>query len=458
METLQLCVIGFGVSGIALTRWAKMKGLNFITLESKPFSGGVWRTKSYPGLILQTTKHSYSFSDEPMPRHFPLHPTHEQILQYMKDYIAKHDLEDNVRYNQEVSHVTKSQDGYHIVSYRDKRKGSQLLKRIKCKYLAVASGLYTSAKYPDEIDSTCYRGDFCHASEFAQDNAYHNYDFLDKRVVIIGNGPSGCDLATLAVKKGAKNVTVLYRTPRWIFTRYLGNIGLNFFTNRLFLWISMKLPTTVFLACLYVVFFIPYYLFGLRHNLDLPTRIVNRNNLALNEEFVFFLNIHKIQYLRSSVINFKGKTVVNKDHEGKETHLDSDICICATGYHQGVPFLKRDKMPLLYKRILDPNDETLAFIGFSPSFNWVQLSDLQARWFVKMICGEMILPNKWERDKQLRDDIKKNEKLLTEYHDLAYLAYIYSDDLFAQMGLVKTPMNWITQWWEPARFDQWAGI
>jgi thioredoxin reductase len=458
METFQLGIIGFGVSGIAMTRWAQEKGINFVTLERESTLGGVWGYNSYPGLILQTTKYSYSFSDEAMPQHFPLHPTYKQILQYLRNYVATHNLEDNVRYNLEVTDITKNKAGLHVISCRDKTKGSQILRRIKCKFLAIASGFYTEPKYSPTLDFSSFRSETCHSSDFAEGKKYNGYDFNNKRVVVIGNGPSGCDLATRAVKEGAKEFSLLYRTPKWIFTRYLGTIGLNFFTNRLFLWISMKLPTPLFLACLYVVFFIPYYLFGMKHNLDLPHSIVNRNNLALNEDFILLLNQKKFNYLRSDSISLTNKEITITDSKRGPRTLDSDICISATGYNQGIPFLQDSRLPLLYKRILHPDDSTIGFIGFSPSFNWVQLSDLQARWFTKYIAGEMILPDELSRKHQLERDIKLNKNTQTEYHDLAYLAYVYSDDLFHQMGLTKPPSTWLKQWWQPAEYNHWAGI
>ena len=40
--------------------------------------------------------------------------------------------------------------------------------------------------------------------------------FKDKNIVIIGNGPTGCDLATLALNYKPKSVTILFRTKRWL--------------------------------------------------------------------------------------------------------------------------------------------------------------------------------------------------------------------------------------------------
>ena len=47
-----LCIIGMGISGIAVTRWAKEYNMNVIVLEKNSKIGGVWFEKSYPNVIL----------------------------------------------------------------------------------------------------------------------------------------------------------------------------------------------------------------------------------------------------------------------------------------------------------------------------------------------------------------------------------------------------------------------
>ena len=198
---------------------------------------------------------------------------------------------------------------------------------------------------------------------------------------------SGCDIACLASNKGAKSVDILYRSPKWIFPRYVGLIGLNFFSNRLFLWIATKLPIHLFLSVLYFVFYLPYYLSGNHEGIKMPNKIVNRNNLTLNEQVISYINNGKISYQQSSnIILHDNQVTYYVDNVKQEKEID--WVIYATGYNIGVPFMGLEKIPHLYKRCLNPNDPNMIYVGFAPSFNWVQVSDLQARWFVKMILGK----------------------------------------------------------------------
>ena len=75
-----LCIIGMGVSGIAVARWAREYNIDIIVLEKNSNIGGCWLEKSYPNVILQTTKYSYSYSDYPMPDNYPLYPTRKNII------------------------------------------------------------------------------------------------------------------------------------------------------------------------------------------------------------------------------------------------------------------------------------------------------------------------------------------------------------------------------------------
>ena len=101
----ELCIIGFGISGIACLRWAKEYNIDAIVFEKNSTFGGCWHTSSYKSAILQTRKNSYSFSDMPMPDSFNNYPTRDEILQYLEKYIDFHNLNQDVYYNQEISNI-----------------------------------------------------------------------------------------------------------------------------------------------------------------------------------------------------------------------------------------------------------------------------------------------------------------------------------------------------------------
>ena len=65
-------------------------------------------------------------------------------------------------------------------------------------------------------------------------------------------------------------------------------------------------------------------------------------------------------------------------------------------------------MPLLYKRIvcLEKNFEDIGFIGFAPSFNWIQVSDLQARWYLHYIEKLSSKLTRKQMDNTIQNDLK----------------------------------------------------
>ena len=463
MQILDVCIIGFGISGIAMTRWAKQGNLSMLTIEREKTYGGVWHSKSYPGVILQTTKYSYSFSDMPMSEKTSLHPSHIEILAYLKSYITKHRLDKYVKYNTEVVSATKDAEGLYRITYRNRDTGG--INSVYSRHLAICSGFYTTPKYINSLVKSQFKGKITHISEFSEKiqgnrdtpDLIKNSDFKDKRVLVIGNGPSGCDIACLAINNNAKDVSILYRSHKWIFPRYIGLLGLNFFSNRLFLWIATKLPINIFLSMLYVVFYIPYYMTGNKSNIKMPNKIVNRNNLTLNEQVVRYINNDKILYQQSTNIMLHDNQVTYYVDNVKHNR-DIDWVIYATGYNVGIPFIKLDKIPDLYKRFLNPEDPNMVFIGFAPSFNWVQVSDLQARWFVKMIMGKIKKPSIGEMREKLNNELERFDKLPYEYYDLAYLSYIYCDDLSYELGIYPKTKKIFSHWWQVPKYNEWEGF
>ena len=84
---VDLCIIGFGISGIALAKQSISNNLKVIVLEKNSNFGGCWYNKSYKNTQLQTSKYSYSFSDMPMSSKTGLHPNNIEIIKYCKCYM-----------------------------------------------------------------------------------------------------------------------------------------------------------------------------------------------------------------------------------------------------------------------------------------------------------------------------------------------------------------------------------
>ena len=230
-------IIGAGVSGIASAKECIKEGYTIKIFEKENSLGGVWYTKSYPGCKLQTSRESYKFSDIEYPKDTPIYPGREEVINYLKDAVNKYNIEPFISYN---SNVTKTEydnslDKWTIIYsvHGDKDKYSTF----QCDYLIVASGFYGSKQNKTiRYNNSLIGNKIFFASEFSYTGSLQPSIFNNKRVVIIGNGPTGCDLASIANENTANEIYVIYKSRRWIFQRYLWktlSVHL-YFTNRFF--------------------------------------------------------------------------------------------------------------------------------------------------------------------------------------------------------------------------------
>ena len=294
--------------------------------------------------------------------------------------------------------------------------------------------------------------DIYHSYQFSSEYKLSPNIFKNKKVVIIGNGPTGCDLATLACDNCSTSVHLLYRTNRWIFTRKSGIINNYFYTNRLMFLLTKYISYIIIIVWLKIMFYFSYYSSGYTKQIPQPNTIITRNNIALSETIYEYINQKKITYHNASSINIVGNQCTYTNNNSI-IQLQPDIIIFATGYSSHLPFLNITSVPHLYRRIVHPSLPNCGFVGFSASFNWAQVSDIQARWFMKTIQGDIQLPRKKEMIQDIRNNVYTWKSLPYEYNDLTYVAYDYADQLAADMKL-KSKKRWLTI----AKYNDWEGF
>jgi len=397
-----IIIIGFGISGIISTRLALKYGFTPVVYEKNSTFGGVWLTHNYLNCKLQTTKYAYSFSDFSMPDDYPLYPSGDQVYTYLENYIHKHSLEQYVKYNSAVQSLKKVDDNWEMYVNNNK-------------YI-----------YKNVIISTGFYGDKISKFEFSiLPNEIKDVQmFKDKNVVIIGNGPSGCDSACLSTESGAKSTTLLYRSPRWIFPRYTYGISTHFLTWRIFLLIGYYMPNDFLRVILIALFCLTYYIYD--NKITFPKDKPSRKNITMNENIFDYYKKGQLDYRNGAVIDVSSKsiTTINCNYE-------YDILIDATGYKTGISLLGyHDNLPKLYKNIIFPGDTSLACIGFAATFNWIQVSELQATWYFNLLLnkiniGSLIDQKLWIGNKDATSD---------DYHDHAFLVYQYIDTLYKDLN------------------------
>jgi len=403
-------IVGFGISGIAACRWAIDLGFEPTVFEKNSTFGGCWLTNSYEDCKLQTSKYNYSFSDIPMPSNYPLYPSGDQIFKYLKDYITYHNLEKYTNYNSNVQSIKLIDNIWELVS-------NNIL--YKFNFLIISSGFYSTKKQlphsiiPREVKANMFNG---------------------KDVVLIGNGPSGCDLSCLAVKNNAKSVTLIYRSPKWIIPRYICGISLHFLTNQFLLKKAMKHHTYLikFLLCVFIKIYYITKKINIFFNIKIPNEKITRLNLAMNDEIYKFISQNKIAYNNETLVNVNNdNTIETVDLSFNKLIYKYDILIDCTGYKQSIPLLGyNDSIPSLYKNIIIPGYNNIGIIGFASVFNWLETSDLQVRWLLNVFKKNIILPSKEEQlvNINYQTSVLKKEYRV-DYNDRAYTIHNYMKSL-----------------------------
>jgi len=408
----EIGIIGFGISGIAACRWAIHYGFKPVVYEKNNSLGGVWLTHNYVNCRLQTTKYSYHFSDMEMLDDLDIYPKGQDVLEYIKTYVSKHNLEKYVQYNANVQSLKKVDNAWEIIVDGNK---------FSYKYMIVSTGFYGTSI--NRLSNSLLPNDIINPKE----------TFRDKNVIVVGNGPSGCDMACLVVENMAEKVKLLYRTPRWIFSRFAGMFSLHFFTWRFFLTIAYYLPRPILRILLILLYLIPIFWYGYKLQIEFPEEKVSRYNLVLNDLLYYYVNHNFIEMKREPVVSIEEKYVITTKDK-----YEYDIVVDATGYKSGIPLIGYyDKIPKLYRNILIPGDSSIAFIGYVASFSWVQVSELQCHWYYRHILGKFGIPNQEKQQQTIGEIIGR------DYHDYAYLVYFYINLLRKDMGL-REFNNWFS--------------
>ena len=241
-------------------------------------------------------------------------------------------------------------------------------------------------------------------------------------------------MVSYAKTRGAKSVTLLYRSPRWIYPRKIYGIGSFFLINRWTISLARWLPVWLVVVVLKTLFKITYLLMGISTRIPLPYQGISRDNFAINTNFLELLRHPKdkvfYHQISPNTTSFAKKTTFTyRNKEKKLSHnLPCDTVVCATGYQQNINFLSK-KHSLLYRRIIPINDYSICYIGFSASFNWARVADCQARWWVKAIQGRIIIPNINQQRAEINLKKKVNQRRKLDYEDLSYEVYQYLDTL-----------------------------
>jgi thioredoxin reductase len=375
MTSPRYCVIGAGAAGLSALQQLRQAGHHVECFEKTDRVGGHWHT-DYEALHLITSRDMTHFEGFPMPADYPHFPRRDQVRAYIESYAAHHGLHDHITFDTEIVSVTPVQGrrgpagtyGWQVISSRgDEGIFDAVL---------IANGHLWEARVPEVPGE--FTGKELHSSE------YNNVQDLDgDRVLVVGAGNSGCDLAVdVAQHRREADIVIrhgVFFQPKTYFGRPRQEVSfLQEFSpeeqdliNRLLARVSIG------------------------QNQDYPGMPApEADTLAGGPTTVNDLLLYWIHHGRVGVVpgisRFEGRTV----HFTDGTCREYDSILWATGFRVRLPFVGdelitwRDDVPVRYAGgILPEGAENLYFVGLiAPRGPQIPVYGVQAKLIARMIA------------------------------------------------------------------------
>ncbi|NNJ62922.1 MAG: FAD-dependent oxidoreductase [Dactylosporangium sp.] len=225
-----VCVIGAGASGLAAVKNLREQGFAVDCYERETAVGGAWNARSGRGPApasthLITSRPCAQFPDFPMPDDWPDFPRHTQMLAYLERYADHFGLREHIWFGTDVVRVEPAgpepsgvrpagePSSRWDVSISGQRGGSSRIMRYAA--VVVANGHAFLPNRPSYEGLAGYRGQTIHASEYQGRSQLRG-----KRVLVVGAGNTGCDIAVDA----GQVVTTCWHSSRrgyWYAPKYV---------------------------------------------------------------------------------------------------------------------------------------------------------------------------------------------------------------------------------------------
>lgn len=206
-------IVGAGISGIGMAAHmrAKAPGRSFTIVERRENLGGTWDLFRYPGVRSDSDMHTLGFDFEPW-RHEKSIADGPNILQYLDRIVDERDIRRHIRFQHTVISADWHSDDARWHVTLETADGERKL--LTANWLYLGSGYYDyDEAYDPGFDFGDFTGQVIHPQFWPDD-----LDYAGKQVVVIGSGATAVTIVPSMAKQAAK-VTMLQRTPTWMFSR-----------------------------------------------------------------------------------------------------------------------------------------------------------------------------------------------------------------------------------------------
>ncbi|MFT7579929.1 MAG: indole-3-pyruvate monooxygenase [Myxococcota bacterium] len=190
-QHIETLIIGAGPSGLAVAACLTEKGQACAVVDARATPGATWTTH-YERLHLHTAKRYSHLPHKPMPKAYPRYPSRQQVIDYLADYAAHFKLA--LHLETRVTRAAHKDGVWHVTTEKAAQPGPTWTAR----NLVIASGYNGVPHLPPFPGRDDFQGEVVHSAHYGNGKR-----FAGKRVLVIGSGNSGAEIAIDLVESGA---------------------------------------------------------------------------------------------------------------------------------------------------------------------------------------------------------------------------------------------------------------
>ena len=352
-------IIGAGPSGLAIARALQKVGIAACGFEASHDVGGLWditnpRSTMYESAHLISSRTTTEFTEFAM-RSSVDYPGHRVLKRYFDDYADAFSLRDQFSFNTAVTRIEPTeQGGWSLTAAGPDGEITRYYRGV-----ILANGTLAEPNVPSFAGD--FSGEIMHTSEYSSPA-----QLVGKRVLIIGAGNSGCDIAVDAVHHAASvDMSVrrgYYFVPRYLFGKPSDTLNQGKPMPRVVKQFVDKWLLQAFTGD------------PVRFGFPEPDYKIYESHPIVNTLILNHLGQGDLRIM-PDIARFEGNTVHFKKsvtkHSGKDQPNSEqyDLILLATGYKLDYPMVDRSHLnwsgaaPELFLNIFTPNFNGLYVMG-----------------------------------------------------------------------------------------------
>ncbi|HUY92441.1 MAG TPA: NAD(P)-binding domain-containing protein [Pirellulales bacterium] len=422
-RTSKYCVVGAGSSGLAVAKWLAACGVEFECLEREDDVGGNWcygkpHSSIYRSTHLISSKPLTEYVDFPMPAEYPDYPSHAQVWEYFRGYARHFALYPRIEFRTSVERIEPATDAgpqgpYWDVTIERLAAGAGPRREVRrYRGVMIANGHNWDPKWPEFPGS--FEGLSLHSAEYKTPDVLRG-----RRVLVVGGGNSGCDIAVEAAQNAERTFHSVRRGYHYL-PKYIRGKPADQAGERLLRWrLPLALRRAIAGAAIRWTLGPPE-----RFGLPKPDHLLFESHPIINSQMLYYVGHGQISP-KPDVAELCGDRVRFVDG----TTEAIDVIVYATGFKISFPFIDREHLnwrggrPELFLNVFHPQHDNLAVAGLiQPDSGQFGLVDRQAELIARFLAaldGDRASAERFRRKKaRLPDDLGRGIRYLNSSRHL----------------------------------------